>query len=58
MSRERLQFEYDLLRDALTVEGVKFSGDFFRFFAMPNEGALFRIIRQQDGEVVVQTVER
>jgi hypothetical protein len=29
-----LRFEYDELADVLTVEGVNFSGDFFRAFAV------------------------
>ena len=38
-----LHFQYNAIRDELTVEGVTFAGDFFRFFALAKTGAICRI---------------
>jgi len=51
-----LSFSYDAEKDWLTVEGVKYSGDFFRCFTMPNPLALYRIMKDEWGAVNVMEI--
>jgi hypothetical protein len=52
-----LAFSYDADKDCLTVEGVKYSGDFFRMFADPDPAALYRIEKDEYGAVTVVKCE-
>jgi hypothetical protein len=49
-----LRVDYDASRDVLEVEGIRFSGEFFRTFALPNPEALYSIQRDGDGHVVIR----
>lgn len=53
-----LEFNYDEEADVLTVEGIRYSGNFFRFFAVagPSDD-VFRVVERHDGVVVIQKVE-
>ena len=53
-----LDFEYDELRDIMTIEGMKYSGELFKAFA---EGGLpvgehLKIIKREDGVVTFQRI--
>ena len=55
----KLRFSYDPVEDVLTVEGNRFSGDFFRFFAGYEElkGKLFQLVRRDpNGEITIKVV--
>jgi hypothetical protein len=53
-----LEFSYDETRDQMTIEGRKYSADFFRFFADHNDGRLFRFVSSNDdGVVTIQTLD-
>jgi hypothetical protein len=52
-----LNFSYDAQRDVLTIEGNKFSGDFFRFFRQNNEGRAFMLERVNDGDIWIRVLE-
>ena len=56
MSLPRLAVTYDEQTDTLTVEGVSFSGGFFRVFANPHPDQLYAIHRA--GAVVTVSVLR
>lgn len=45
---ERLSFSYDQTRDEMTIEGNRFSGDFFRAFNDMECGQTFRFLRRDD----------
>lgn len=53
-----LDFSYDRARDILTVEGIKYSGEFFRCFAesIPLK-SWFRIIERGDGVIAISKEE-
>ena len=57
MSRNKynLEFWYDGNKDILEVEGLKFSGDFFREFSLPDENSVYSIKRE--GNIVTLTRE-
>ena len=48
-----LVIDYDDKTDVVTIEGVRYSGEFFRCFAEPNPQKLYRIERL--GEIVTIT---
>jgi hypothetical protein len=52
-----LKFEYDSVRDVLTVEGNRFAGEFFRFFRPVNENQVFRLTKAADGLIQI-VIER
>lgn len=55
-NRKHLEFSYDEKEDILTVEGVRYSGDYFRFLAKePPDPRWFRMKKREDGIVIVQT---
>lgn len=35
--QETLKFEYDEATDVITIEGIKYNGDFFRMFNGPSD---------------------
>lgn len=50
-----MKVHYDAERDILTVEGVKYSGAFFRELALrPEPGRLFRIIAKEYDLVTIR----
>jgi hypothetical protein len=49
-----LNFEYDKEIDVITIEGVKYSGDFFRFFANPPRDCAFKIVSNDNGHLVIK----
>lgn len=59
----KLDFSYDPDTDVLTVEGIQFSGIFFRRLAgtdpgpqLLSEGDSFQIVKRQDGALTVQKI--
>ncbi len=52
-----LSFSYDAQRDELTVEGNKWSGDFFRFFQGRNVGKAFVLDQAENGSVWIRELE-
>jgi len=48
----RLDYEYDTRIDVMTIEGVRYSGDFFRLFAAPPEGVHLAMERR-DGTIII-----
>ncbi len=59
MKTKPLDFKYDSILDVLTVEGMKYSGDFFRAMATYGPSIKpFRIVeRTGDGVVVLESVD-
>lgn len=56
-----LSFSYDANKDLVTVEGMKYSGDFFRNYARENylpTGILFTITKRGDGVVWIKQFPR
>lgn len=52
-----LNYEYDAIYDILTVEGCKFSGDFFRQLVKDIPlGKLFTMVSRRNGVIEVKTV--
>jgi hypothetical protein len=45
---------YDFYRDQVIVDGLRFSGDVFRFFSERNEGKLFRLVKVEGGSITIQ----
>jgi len=43
-SKQPLKFQYDEAKDQITINGVTFSGDYFRTFQTPNPDACYRFI--------------
>lgn len=54
-----LEFDYDPTTDVMTIEGVKYSGNFFRFFAVtgPSDQKFKIVGRKVDGALIIQKVE-
>jgi hypothetical protein len=53
-----LNFEYDKDADVITIEGVNYSGAFFRFFANPPRDTVFKIIQDDSGSLVIQELSQ
>lgn len=53
-----LTFSYDEAQDILTIEGIRYSGNFFRELSSEGLplGMSFKIVERGDGVVVVQRV--
>ena len=51
--KKRLQFNYDESKDLLEVEGLKFSGEFFRVFSLPDENSVYSIRRDDNNTVTI-----
>ena len=51
--KDKLHIEYDEAKDIVTIEGVMYSGEFFRWFADPLPDSLIRVTKQ-DGIVKIQ----
>lgn len=49
---EKLNIKYDHNRDIVEIEGINYSGEFFRVFSMPEEKALYQITHN-DGVVTL-----
>ena len=57
--RDPLDIRYDPIGDVVLVNGVRYSGDFFRFFRTAERGTLCRLMnRREDGSVDVHVYER
>lgn len=53
-----LAFSYDEMSDVMTIEGMKFSGDFFRLMAAQVIiDAPIRVLSNADGVVVIKAIE-
>ncbi len=52
----KLQFEYDEEKDVMTIEGMKYSGDFFRIFLSEglDIGESFVLAKQEDGIITFE----
>lgn len=50
---KHLEVKYDLDRDVLVVDGMKYAGALFRSFALAPVGTLLRIEAREDGVVTV-----
>jgi hypothetical protein len=48
----RLDYEYDPRIDVITIEGVRYSGDFFRLFAAPPAG-VHLVVERRDGMITI-----
>jgi hypothetical protein len=57
---DNLKYKYDPFADVLTVEGIKYHGDFFRALGSAlNTGDIFRFMnREKDGSVTIQTIKK
>ncbi len=56
-NKEPLNFDYDSERDVLTIEGVKYAGEYFRFLGhSPAPGVIFKIVERKDGVISVAAV--
>ena len=51
-----LNFKYDAIQDVMTIEGNRFSGDFFRYFNMTSPQAIFRMLENSNGNIVIERV--
>jgi hypothetical protein len=52
-----LSFSYDAEMDEMTIEGMRFSGGFFRAFSKDlNVGEPFEIIKREDGVITVHSL--
>jgi hypothetical protein len=51
-----LNFKYDAISDVMTIEGNRFSGDFFRYFNMTSPQAVFRIVEIANGNITIEKV--
>lgn len=50
-----LNFSYDQSTDLITIEGIKYSGDFFRMFASQAiVDQIVRVVSNKDGVIVVE----
>lgn len=43
--------------DIVAINGVNYTGEFFRFFAFSEIGSVGRIIKREDGAVTVERIE-
>jgi hypothetical protein len=50
----RIERDYN---DVIIIEGVKYAGDLFREFTMPNSDVLYAIQRDANGSVVLTTIK-
>lgn len=58
LPRPPLAFNYDELRDEMTIEGLKFTGDFFRLMsAQVIINQPIRVLSNADGVVVIKKIE-
>jgi len=58
--RKPLKVEYDNLKDIVVIEGTRFSGDYFRYFALLNPvmpGPWMRVVRSERGVVTIEEKE-
>lgn len=46
-----LTFSHDRERDTLTVDGIPFSGEFFRVIADADPNTLYQIVKSPDGVI-------
>lgn len=55
---QRLKYRYDVTKDLMTIEGLRFAGDFFRQFghAMPLDTPM-KITVREDGFITVVQIE-
>jgi hypothetical protein len=50
-----MQFAYDPVDDVLTIEGIRYSGDLFRYFALETPpGRWIRILKREDGRITLE----
>lgn len=52
-----LQFEYDIVDDVLTIEGVRYSGELFRGLGALDVGGLFQIQDRKDGVLTLYEID-
>jgi hypothetical protein len=51
--RKPLEFSYDPAKDWMTIEGVVYTGDFFRVFKEPNPHYIYKFSRDEHGARIV-----
>lgn len=52
-----LGIDYDEDRDVVTIDGILYSGEFFRQFGSAKMGTVLRIVQRMDGVVSVAVQE-
>jgi hypothetical protein len=52
---KELEYEYDKAMDVFTVEGIRYSGELLRTGLQTRPDTLLRIVKNEDGIVVVQS---
>ena len=48
---------YDSFSDTIVIEGIRYSGELFRFFGFGKEGSLFRLGKHNGDTRVIELVE-
>lgn len=48
-----LEFSYDATKDWMTIEGITFTGDFFRSFSQPNPHSIYKFWKDEYGAINV-----
>jgi hypothetical protein len=50
-----LDYNYDALKDVITIEGINYSGEIFRLWAKELPlGVWFKIIRRDNGKITIE----
>jgi hypothetical protein len=52
----KLNFEYNPITDEITIEGNRFSGDFFRWFNVSKPGQVFRLVTVERGNITIEAL--
>lgn len=55
---DQLNFSYDLEKDVLEIEGVKYSGELFRQLSPKGmrTGTLFEFVRRDGGDITINRI--
>jgi hypothetical protein len=55
-----LQYTYDMTNDILTIEGLEFTGEFFRELAgtLAPAGTLFQVVKRENGVKAIERVTK
>lgn len=52
---KKLDYSYDGMKDEFMIEGVRYSGELLRSMPFPRKDQLYRIVKNKDGLVTIQT---